>query len=103
MWGFLGRWIFRVFVALAAAFIAVYAGDWVVYHLRGSPSATVTVSRYLSVPLKGNRVEFDYLGTRPAPCARALFPHQGQDPCWLLRRNPNEWENLSEHGLGGLP
>lgn len=94
MWSFLGRWMLRVFVALAAVLVAAYAGDWAVYHLRGSPVSTVTVSRYMSVPLKGQKKELLYLGTAPVPCARSLFPHDDKDPCWLLRRNSAQWENL---------
>jgi hypothetical protein len=45
------------------------------------------------VPLKGGKTEYDYLGTANVPCAVALFPHGGKDPCWNLRRNPNQWVN----------
>jgi hypothetical protein len=90
----LGRWLVRTFLALAAATLLAYAADTVVYLLRGSPSGTVTVSRFMGVPLKGQKEEFDFLGTVQTPCAVALFPHNGQDPCWHLRRNPNQWENL---------
>ena len=94
MWIWLGRWLMRVLVGLAAAFVAAYAGDWSVYHVRGAPQSSVTVSRYMSVPLKGRKEEFDYLGTAVVPCAEALFPQGDEDPCWLLRRNPNKWEHL---------
>lgn len=94
MFRWLGRWLFRTFLALAAAALIAYAGDTVVYLLRGSPTGTVTVSRFMGVPLKGQKEEFDFLGTVQAQCAVALFPHNGEDPCWHLRRNPNQWENL---------
>ena len=88
------RWAGRAFLALAVATLAAYAGDSIVYALRGSPSSTVTVNRFMGVPLKGNKEEFDYLGTAQVHCAVALFPHNGQDPCWHLRRNPNQWDDL---------
>ena len=84
------RWSLRVMVVLAAGFVAVYAGDWAVFKLRGSPASKVTVNRYLTIPLKGNKQEFDYLGSIDAPCSRSLFPQAGQAPCWQLRRNPNQ-------------
>lgn len=90
----LGRWFIRVFMVLAAATLVAYAGDTLVYLMRGSPSATVTVSRFMGVPLKGQKEEYDFLGSSQVPCAVALFPHNGQDPCWHLRRNPNQWDNL---------
>ncbi|MDR3773599.1 MAG: hypothetical protein P4L26_09650 [Terracidiphilus sp.] len=88
------RWLRRVGVVLVAAFVALYGGDWAVYKLRGSPSSTVTVNRFLSVPLKGNKIEYDYLGTGDVPCSVSLFPQGGESPCWHLRRNPNQNTSL---------
>jgi hypothetical protein len=90
----LGRWLGRIFLGLAAATLASYAADSVVYFLRGSPTAAVTVNRFMGVPLKGQKEEYDFLGSVQEHCAVALFPHNGQDPCWHLRRNPNQWDNL---------
>jgi hypothetical protein len=88
--GLLGRWLFRAAIVLAAAFVVIYAGDWTVFKLRGSPQSRVTVNRYLTVPLKGNKTEFDYLGTSDVPCSISLFPQGGQSPCWQLRRHTNQ-------------
>jgi len=83
-------WLGRVLVVLAAAFVVIYAGDLAVYKLRGSPQSKVTVNRYITIPLKGNKQEFDYLGSSDVPCSVSLFPQAGQAPCWQLRRNPNQ-------------
>ncbi len=83
-------WLGRAVAVLAAAFVAVYAGDWAIYKLRGSPQSTVTVNRYVTIPLKGNKQEFDYLGSSDVPCSVSLFPQAGQSACWRLRRNPNQ-------------
>ena len=83
-------WLGRMLVVLAAAFVVIYAGDWATYKLRGSPRSTVTVNRYVTIPLKGNKQEFDYLGSMDMPCSVSLFPQAGQAPCWQLRRNPNQ-------------
>lgn len=88
------RWLLRIVVVLVAGFVTVYGGDWAVFKLRGSPQSTVTVSRYLTVPLKGNKLEFDYLGTSDVACSISLFPQAGQSPCWHLRRNPNQTTTL---------
>jgi hypothetical protein len=84
------RWLERLVVALAIAFVAVYGGDWAVFKLRGSPQAKVTVNHYMAIPLKGDKQEFDFLGTQDTPCVLALFPQAGMSPCWQLRRNPNQ-------------
>jgi len=88
------RWLLRGLVVLAAAFVAVYGGDWVIFKLRGSPRSKVTVNRYITIPLKGNKQEFDYLGTVDVPCSVSFFPQAGQHPCWQLRRHPNQGTTL---------
>ena len=75
---------------LAAAFVVTYAGDWAVFKLRGSPQSRVTVNQFVTIPLKGNKQEFYYLGTSDVPCSVSLFSQTGQSPCWQLRRNPNQ-------------
>lgn len=88
------RWSGRVVVVLAAAFVVVYAGDWAIYKLRGSPQSKVTVNRFVTIPLKGNKQEFDYLGTSDVGCSVSLFPQAGESPCWQLRQNPNQGATL---------
>ena len=83
------RWLQWAVLVLAAAFVAVYASDWAVYKLRGSPQSKVTVSRYVTIPLKGNKQEFDFLGSSDEACSVSLFPQAGQSTCWQLRRHPN--------------
>jgi hypothetical protein len=88
------RWIQRVVIVLVAGFVVMYVGDWAIYKLRGSPTSTVSVSKFMTVPLKGNKVEYDYVGTGDVPCSVSLFPQAGQSPCWHLRRNPNQTTTL---------
>jgi hypothetical protein len=88
------RWLRWIVVVLVAGFVAVYAGDWAIFRLRGSPSSKVTVNRYLTIPLKGNKLEYDYLGSADVPCSVSLFPQAGRSPCWQLRRNTNEMTKL---------
>lgn len=87
-------WLQRIVLVLVGGFVLVYGGDWTVFKLRGSPSSTVTVNRFLSVPLKGNKIEYDFLGTADVACSISLFPQGGQSPCWRLRRNPNQNTDL---------
>ena len=81
-------------LGLAVAALLAFVGDWMVYQLRGSPGAQVTVTRYLTVPLKGNRTEFDNEGTVQTPCARAIFPQGNLSPCWYLRRHATQADQL---------
>lgn len=86
---FLMRWFLRGVAVLAAVFVVVYGGDFAVYRLRGEPQSKVTINRYVAIPEKGRKTEYDYLGTLDAPCSISLFSQGGESPCWELRRNPN--------------
>ncbi len=88
------KWARRIVLALVAAFVALYLGDWAVYRLRGSPQGSVKVSQTLVVPLKGNKQEYDYLGTSDVPCSVSIFSQEGESACWQLRRNQNQNRNL---------
>ncbi len=87
---FLRRWLPRAALVLVVGFVVVFLGDWAVFRLRGGPLSKVTVDRYLTIPLKGNKQEFDYLGTMDVPCSVSLFPQAGQNPCWQVRRNASQ-------------
>lgn len=90
----LGRWLLRVLVTIAILTLVAFAVDWTVYKLRSSPHSTVTVSQFLSVPLKGQKTEYDYLGAVDESCSVSLFPQGGHAPCWYLRRDPNQWKKV---------
>lgn len=82
-------------IALVVAALALYAGDWLVYKLRGSPVDTVTVSLFVSAQLKNEKQEIDYIGQEQWNCARTLFPqipfaHDRSLPCWYLRQHTNQ-------------
>jgi len=99
MMRWLGVWCLRVAGGLAALLLAAFAVDWLVYVARKSPQSSVNVTQYMSIPLKGQKTEYDYLGTASVACDVALFPHGGETPCWYLRRHPEQWENVKS----GMP
>jgi hypothetical protein len=82
------RWLALTILAILAAAALLFVGDYVVFFLRGKPSGQVTVTSYMAAPLKGNKTEFYYEGTGPVSCSRSLFPQNGWQPCWYLRRHP---------------
>ena len=88
------KWARRILVTLIVAFLVLYLGDWAIYKMRGSPQGSVSVSRTLVVPLKGNKQEYDYLGTSDVPCSVSIFSQGGESPCWQLRRNRNQDTSL---------
>jgi len=77
----------------------LYALDFAVFHVRqlhGSALGTVSVDQFLSTNLKGNKAEYDYLGTTNQPCSRSLFPQYASSnwnpPCWYLQRHNATWQ-----------
>jgi hypothetical protein len=91
------KWIGRLvqsFVALAVVVGVLYAGDWLVLRMRvshGTAYGVVQVNQFLATPLKGNKVEYDLMGTVPMTCSRSIFP-QGNPACWWLERHTSQWE-----------
>ena len=52
----------------------------------------VQVNQFLATPLKGNKVEYDLMGTVPMTCSRSIFPQKGNPACWWLERHTSQWE-----------
>ena len=84
---------------LLLAFAILYALDFAVFRvrqLRGNGLSIVAVDEFLSTPLKGNKAEYDYLGTANQPCSRTLFPQYAAStwnpPCWWLQRHHATWQ-----------
>ena len=77
----------------------LYALDWSVFRIResrGTGLGTVTVERYMVVSLKGNKVEYNFIGTADVNCARSLFPQyvrpEWTAPCWWRERHRQQWQ-----------
>lgn len=93
-----GRW--RQRGARTAGFVAVvgvllYLGDWSVLELRvrrGTAYRVVEVTQFLATRLKGQKVEYDMMGTFQETCSRSVFPQNGNPPCWWLERHTSQWE-----------
>jgi hypothetical protein len=89
------KWLVRVMLALAVLLALVYVADWAVLHVRlsrGTAYGAVEVNQFLASPLKGNKVEYDWMGTVEQQCSRSLFPQAGSPACWWLRRHATQWE-----------
>jgi hypothetical protein len=79
----------------AVAVALVYIGDSVSVRVRlrhataSDPYETVTALRILAIADKGNKTEYAIDQVQPqqtAECVHALFPHNGDPPCWYLKR-----------------
>ena len=80
---------------LLAIVLLTYAVDWGLMRFRmskGTALRTVQVEEYLSTPLKGNKEEYDYMGTQAESCSVTLFPQSGYTPCWWLEKHRQHWQ-----------
>ncbi len=83
----------RILQGLLAILVVLYLGDWIVLRVRAGarhPTACKW-SSFCSTPLKGQKEEFDYMGTVAQPCVPSLFPHSSEAPCWWLERHKIQW------------
>jgi hypothetical protein len=87
------RLLGRMIQGLLAVLVVLYLGDWALLEVRagGQPSSSVQVEQFLRTPLKGQKEEFDYMGTVAQPCVPSLFPHSSAAPCWWLKWHKIQW------------
>ena len=89
------RWLGQAIGMVLVLAAILYAGDWIVLRIRvarGTAFGTVEVNQFLAIPLKGNKVQYDFTGTVQETCSRSIFPQKGNPPCWWLERHTSQWE-----------
>ena len=89
------RQLMRWFPVLVGVLALLYVGDWAVLEVRvarGTGYDRVEVTQFLATPLKGNKTEYDLMGTVEETCSRSLFPQMWHPPCWWLKRHTSQWE-----------
>ena len=93
------RLVWRAMQLGAVAVIAVYLLDACWFYVRrinptaGQASSSVHRVRLLAIADKGGKTEFTIDAVQPEediPCARALFTHAGQRPCWYVVRHAKD-------------
>ena len=86
------KYMLIVLVVLYVADVGVFA----VRLSRGAGLQSVPVDQFLKTPLKGQKMEYDYLGAGSENCAHAMFPQyaasQWNPPCWWLERHSVSWQ-----------
>jgi hypothetical protein len=58
------------------------------------PYGSVVVRRTYAVLQKNGKTQFIFDPPAPENCVNALFPHSGMQPCWYLRRHPEQRTNI---------
>jgi hypothetical protein len=79
------NWIQRALVLLVAVPAFAYLADLAVVSVRGNPTANITIKQYYAIPQKGNKMQYAPADSAIEECVDALFPHNGDRPCWYVR------------------
>lgn len=82
-------------LGLLAAVLALYLGDIAVFEVRvrrGTAYRVIDVNQFLVTPLKGEKEEYDVVGSVQETCARTIFPRPGVPACWWLERHTAQWQ-----------
>ena len=84
----------RIFLIAALSAALVWAADWLVLRFRSEPYDQVEVRHRYAVQLRNKQIE--QMSDKPQleDCVRSLFPHDGDSPCWYLRRHAETRETL---------
>jgi len=86
-----------VLVVLGTALLA-YGVDFAVLRIRvaanRTPYGSVVVNHYYAILQKNGKTQFIFEPPQAETCVNALFPHYGMQPCWYLRRHPEQRTNI---------
>jgi hypothetical protein len=78
--------------------ILTFGVDFGLFRLRVAsnrdPYGSVVVSHYYAVLQKNGKTQFIFDPPAPETCVNALYPHAGMQPCWYLRRHPEQRTNI---------
>ena len=55
-----------------------------------NPYGSVVVRRTYAVLQKNGKTQFIFDPPAPENCVNALFAHSGMQPCWYLKRHPEQ-------------
>ena len=88
-------WLGRVLIGIFLLADLLYMGDWATLKFRaahGTAYSVIAVNQFLATPLKGNKLEYDMMGTVQVTCSRSIFPQNGNPACWWVERHKANWE-----------
>ena len=96
---YLRRNLLRMTAYVVVGLALFYFADWGIFEIRrarGAGMGSVPVEQYLKTQLKGNKAEYDYLGTTDQSCALTALPQYAASalnpPCWWLERHKQRWQ-----------
>ena len=90
----LKRIFFAVVAVVVGTSILAFGLDYAVFRIRAATHrnayGSVTVNHYTAVLQKNGKTTLTFDPATPWSCVNSLFPHGGFQPCWYLRRHPDQ-------------
>lgn len=88
----------RIFLSIVVFLVGItllaFVVDLGLFRLRvvahRDPYGSVVVSHYYAVAQKSGKTQFIFDPPGPETCVNAVFPHSGLQPCWYLKRHPDQ-------------
>ena len=80
---------------MLAATLLLFFVDAITYRVkigRGTAYKEVAVNQFLLTPLKGQKEEYDVVGSTTVTCSRTIFPQPGYPACWWQQRHTAQWQ-----------
>lgn len=94
----LRRILLGVILFILGTAMLTFGVDFGLFRLRVAsnrgPYGSVVVSHYYAVQQKNGKTQFIFDPPAPQTCVNALYPHAGMQPCWYLRRHPEQRTNI---------
>lgn len=88
------RIFLSVLITSASVVILTFLVDLGLFRLRVAanrePYGSVVVRHYYAVVQKNGKTQFLFDPPGSETCVNALLPHSGMQPCWYLRRHPDQ-------------
>jgi hypothetical protein len=85
-------------LAMLGTAVLAFGADFAVFRARvagnRNPYGSVVVNHFYAVAQKNGKTQFIFDPPAPQTCVNALFPHSGMQPCWYLRRHPDQRTNI---------
>lgn len=77
----------RVLICFVLICAGIYAADYALFLVRGSPVTAVEIRQFYAIPIKGNKVNYMPAESVTEQCTGSLLPHAGSRPCWYVNRH----------------
>ncbi len=92
----IAKFALRGLFAIVVLVAILWVGDWIWFqyrlskHTTGDPLQSMRIEPTYAIPHKDGRAEYVFGEPETVACARSIFPHGGDPPCWYLHKTASK-------------